>query len=452
MTSEPVRAPDQLAELFRPHEKSRDRWLIGLEAERFGLDSKTSKAIGYEGKQGVKAIYEWLSQHHGWSPQRETADGPLIALQRGGSSLTLEPGAQVELSGTPMADLHQIADEYENHLDELQDVSDVFGVSFVHLGFHPLARLNELSWVPKRRYPIMRQYLPTKGRRALDMMQRTATVQVNLDYSSERDALDKLLVLLRLTPLVQAMTVNAPFYEGQRSKLLSERVDVWQHMDPARSGLLLQLWDEPSPSYAHYVDWALHAGMFLFVRDGAIIENTGQTFRDFMEHGYRGHHPTVQDWQLHLGSLFPEVRLKSTLEIRCCDSQPPELTLAVPALLCGLTYDKTSLGQARELSMLVRAGDAVQLQHQVAQVGLNAKYRGETLAAPCRKLLDIAHAGLQRRAILDANGQDETCYLEPLRRLVEQGDNPATALLSRLEHADHFSLADFALGQQRREG
>ncbi len=442
MNPQPIRDLDQLTQLFRRSEKPRTEWRIGLEAEKFGVDRRTGQPLSYLGERGVSGIYEWLSQEFDWQPQRETENGPLIALRRQASSLTLEPGGQVELSGSPLPTVHQVAAEFETHIAELAAVTERFDVSFIHTGFHPTATLEELPWVPKRRYPIMRRYLPSQGRRALDMMQRTATVQVNLDYASERDALDKMLILLRLTPLLQAMTVNAPFIEGRRSERLSERQDVWLHMDPRRSGLLLALWDKPEATYSDYVDWALDAGMFLFVRDGAIVENTGQTFREFITHGFQGHQATEADWQLHLGTLFPEVRLKSTLEIRCCDSLPPRLALAVPALLTGITYDEGSLDQARELAARIASEDVVALQRDVSLSGVRASYRGEPIAASCMSLLEIAKRGLEARAAYDDTGRDESRYLDPLLALVDAGLSPADDALTRVGHFERLAVSD----------
>jgi glutamate--cysteine ligase len=254
--------------------------------------------------------------------------------------------------------------------------------------------------------------------------------------------MDKVLTLLRLTPLIQAMTANAPFIEGRRSERLSERQDVWLHMDPSRSGLLTALWDKAEPTYQDYVEWALDAGMFLIARDGSIVENTGQTFRDFIANGFDGHRATEEDWRLHLGTLFPEVRLKSTIEVRCCDSLPPRLALAVPALLTGLVYDEGSLDHARELAAGIRAEDAVALQRDVSIHGVRARYRGEPIAASCSRLLDIAERGLHARHALDGAGRDESRHLDPLKALLDVGQCPADDALARVGRFETLSLSD----------
>jgi glutamate--cysteine ligase len=361
----------------------------------------------------------------------------------------LEPGGQVELSGAPHSTVHAVAEEYQAHLAELRAAGDAIGAWFAHVGFHPTARLEQLTWVPKRRYPIMREYLPTRGARGRDMMQRTATVQVNLDYASEADAMHKLLVLSRLTPLIQALTINAPFIEGRRSALKSERLDVWLNMDPARSGLLLDLWKKPTPRYSDYVEWALDAGMFLFVRDGEVMRNTGQTFRDFRANGFQGHHATEEDWRLHLGTLFPEVRLKSTLEIRCCDCVPPPLTYAVPALLVGLAYDAEALDKASAIADRIDAKAAVALQRQVAERGLNAKLDGVLLQQLCVELIEFAQAGLVRRARRDGHGHDEAVYLEPLMALATKGLSPADLVIAEVATAKQSDASSNLLGALR---
>lgn len=421
---------DQLTALFRESEKPPEQWRIGLEAEKFGFRGGGFEPLCYEGPSGVGAIFEWLVSELGWSPLREIEHGPVLALQRGDASLTLEPGAQLELSGSPFGTLHEVAGEYAVHLHEMQLVRETFGTWFAHVGFHPTASLTELPWVPKLRYPIMRRYLPSKGARGLDMMLRTATVQVNLDYASEADAMRKLLVLLRLVPLIQAMTLDAPFIEGRQGERLSERLDVWLEMDPTRSGLLLQLWDKPVLGYQDYVEWALDAGMFLLLRDGQVHANTGQTFREYLRDGFDGLRATAQDWRTHLGTLFPEVRLKSTLEVRCCDSLPPQLALSVPALCVGLTYDATSLDRAAAVAERVQVDAAVPLQRAIARQGLRTPFDGETIQRACLELLEIAHDGLERRQKLDASGRSEAIHLAPLRELTSRGQTPAELLLA----------------------
>jgi glutamate--cysteine ligase len=436
-----ISSAEQLLGYFRRAEKPAERFRVGLEAEKLGLHLPSLAPAQYDGPSGIREVLGWMQSTLGWDPVTETPDGPLLALKRAGASITLEPGAQFELSGAPFDTVHRVVDEYEQHLSEMAEVRARFGVGFSHLGFHPLARLDELPWVPKRRYPVMRDYLPMKGPRGLDMMQRTATVQVNLDYASEADAMRKLRTLLRLTPLLQALTLHSPYIEGKRSSRLSERLDVWLNMDPARSGLIQQLWSVAQPSYEDYVQWALDAGMFLVVRDGQVIANTGQTFRDFAAQGFGGTFATEDDWALHLGTLFPEVRLKSTIEVRCCDALPPDLAPALPALCVGLMYDEQALDRAEEIAARVPGEGAVALQREVCTLGLDARLDGEPVQRLCLQLLEAARSGLVRRARLDAAGRDESRHLDGLAALTERGLTPAHAWIERVERAGSLQQA-----------
>lgn len=442
MPSELVRDLDQLTEVFRRAEKPASQFRIGMEAEKFGIHRPSLSPLAYDGPRGIHGVFQFLQGRFGYEPQRETEGGPIIALLRDGASITLEPAAQVELSGAPHADLHAVKREYEQHLRELCAVTEAFGVDFVHVGFHPLATQGELPWVPKRRYPIMAEYLPAKGSRGLDMMRRTATVQANLDYESEADAMRKLVVLSRLSAVIGSFTMNAPFIEGRISPFRSERQDVWQHMDSARSGALPQLWDLRQPRYRDYVEWALDAGMFLFYRGEKLFKNTGQTFREFFRDGFEGERPTLEDWKLHLGTLFPEVRLKTTLELRCCDCLPPDLAVGIPALALGLTADSIALDAAEAIALRLTAAQARALALTAQSEGLRARVDGLSLASLAEQVLDVAQGGLVRRARFSSDGADEGRYLASLQALVQAGQTPADSLLARLR-ASNMSLGAF---------
>ena len=247
-TPRPARGDDDaidredLEQVFYEAHKPRAQWRVGAEAEKFGVVEATGEPLAYDGPLGVCRVLERLVAQHGWAPQREAPGAPVIALRRGAASVTLEPGAQLELSGAPLEDIHQVAAELDQHYAEIEPIARELGVVWLGTGFHPLARQEDLSWVPKQRYAIMREFLPPRGHRALDMMRRTATVQANLDYASEEDAMRKLRIGLRLAPLLHAMTANAPFVEGRLAGRKSERGEVWRHMDPSRSGLIAALW------------------------------------------------------------------------------------------------------------------------------------------------------------------------------------------------------------------
>jgi glutamate--cysteine ligase len=419
---------DDLESLFAEAEKPEAEFRIGGEAEKFGVYEDTFAPLAYAGPRGVAAIFDSLVREHGWKPEAETEGGPVISLVRGEASITLEPGAQLELSGAPHGDVHAVDAEMRTHLRELSRISQELGVAWLGVGFHPLASQDDLPWVPKRRYGVMKRYLPERGTRGLDMMRRTATVQTNFDYSSEEDAMQKLVVLLKLAPIIHAMTANSPFIEGRVSRRKSERGDVWLHMDPSRSGLVTAVSGKARPRYHDYVEWALDAGMFLFRRGGAFVHNTGQTFRSFLEEGYEGHRATFGDWALHVNTLFPEARLKRTLEMRACDMLPERLGGAVHALLTGILYDRTSLDAAAELVARWSAESLTAARPALVTEGLAASIDGTPARGFAEQVVEIASAGLSRRDRRDENGKDEGVHLAPLAALVLSGECPADVL------------------------
>lgn len=428
---------DELVNVFVLAEKPKAQFRIGAESEKFGVHEVSGRPLGYGGDFSVCQVLGSLCEEHGWSPSRETEGGPVLGAQRGNASITLEPGAQLELSGAALFDLHQVGQEAMEHLRELGPVSKRLGIAWLTTGFHPLASLASLPWVPKQRYPIMREYLPQKGKAGLDMMQRTCTTQGNFDWQDERDAMLKLRVALKLSPLVQAWFSNGPFKEGRVSDLLSERGVVWQHMDPARSGLIERMWTA-LPSYEDYVEWALDAGMFLIWRDGHIIKNTGQPFRDFLENGFEGQRATLADWRLHLATLFPEVRLKNTLEVRSVDALPPELSLASLAVWTGILYDEQSLQAAHELlAGWDYAGVEAQRPALCARA-LHVSLFGRSGFEWARELCELARSGLVRRAALDLDGRDESVHLAPAWEILESRKVPAERARQRWEQTGSF--------------
>jgi len=427
----PLKGAAELVEVFRAAEKHPSAFRIGAEAEKLAV-FRDGRPLLYDGPASVLTIFADL-ERFGWQPQRESEGGPVIALRRGNAAITLEPGSQLELSGAALPDLHHVSAEIDGHLAELRDVSARLDLAWLGVGFHPIARQADLDWVPKQRYGIMREYLPRQGSGAHDMMRRTATVQANFDYESEADAMRKLGLGLRLSPILHAMTANAPFYERRLAGSKSVRGEVWLNMDPTRSGLIERVWRSPSPSYRDYVEWALDAGMFLFKRRGRVIANTGQTFRSFLADGYQGERATLGDWKLHLNTLFPEVRLKNTLELRSCDSQKHELQAALVALMTGLLYDQRALEQAWTLVADLDY-DRVQADRPaLVRQGLAGSLAGQPLRTLALRTLEIARGGLQRRARLDAQGRDERVFLEPLAALIERDRCPADELVAGLD-------------------
>jgi glutamate--cysteine ligase len=432
----PIKSEDDLYSIFREAEKPRARWVIGAEMEKFGVLDATGDPISYEGDHGVLRVMSSL-EPAGWVPQREHDGGPVIALLRGAASVTLEPGCQLELSGAPLDSVHAICTEFRRHIEELGPVSKELGIRWMGLGFHPFAKRSDLSMVPKDRYGIMREYLPTRGAHALDMMLRTCTVQANFDYSDERDAMRKMRVGLKLSPLTTAIFANSPFYEGAPHGGLTYRGRVWLDVDPDRSGLLPGLWKEGS-GYADYVEWALGVPMFVVKRETEVIPNTGQTFRAFLKDGRNGYRATLADWQTHVNTLFPEVRLKRTIEIRGADAQGNKTRCALPALWTGIYYDEGALAAADALTADWKHDEVSAIRPDVARLGVRAVFRGQPMVALAQRVLEIAEGGLERRARKRADGKDERIHLAELRSLLEKGRSPADALLDGIDKAPDF--------------
>jgi glutamate--cysteine ligase len=440
---------ENLTALYRAAEKPRSRFSIGAESEKIGVFVADGGPLEYSGDRGVCRIFRHLEREHGWKPFAEVPGGPVLGLKRDRASITLEPGAQFELSGAPLPDLFAIAQEQQQHLDEVEPVCREMGLDFSTVGFQPLSRLDQLPWVPKQRYPIMREYLPPRGAGALDMMQRTATVQANFDWSSEADGMRKLIVALRLSPVIHALFANAPFKEGKVSGWASERGRVWLHMDPSRSGLIPSLFDATRGSYQDYVDWALGAGMFLFWRDGQAIHNTGQTFADFMANGHAGHRATVGDFRLHLTTLFPEVRLKNTLEVRSADSLGPELSLAVVALWTGILYDDRALEEAETLTRAFTHAEMQSLRPQLVKQGLvDVSLFGTPGFEFAERLLEAARSGLERRAAT-TGARSEAAFLRPIEALVAARTHPAARAIARAEELGSIVAATRLFGEAR---
>ena len=437
----PLRSSDDLLELFYQAEKPSSEFRIGTEAEKIAVDSQTGAPLEYDGPRGVTRLFADFVKR-GWREVRETDDGPVISLLRDQHSITLEPGSQFELSGAAVKSIHETRVELDEHLAELAGISKEMNLTWLGVGFHPLAKQSDLGWVPKLRYAIMREYLPPRGDGGLDMMRRTATVQGNYDFSDEADALKKLVVCLKLAPLVNALGANSPFQEGKLSGYKSRRGWTWLHMDPERSGLIPALVKNPKPGYRDYAEWALDAGMFLFKRHGKVVHNTGQKFRDFMQNGFEGERATFGDWKMHLNTLFPEARLKSTLEVRSSDSLPLRLGCAVPALFTGILYDDRALNEAdafvRELELdVIEAARPALVTH-----GLNTKIGDRPMQALAERVLEIANGGLARRNLLNAQGKDERVHLELLTSLVQSGKTPADAMIEGLTPESRPSVSE----------
>lgn len=426
----PIASYDELFGIFHAAIKPEAEFRVGAEMEKFGVYPDGTH-VPYEGETGVLALLQDLSTK-GWTQDRETPDGPLLALLRDGASITLEPGSQFELSGAPLLHSHQICAEFRGHLAEIAAFSERAKIKWLGLGFHPFSKREDYVMVPKQRYSVMREYLPTRGGLALDMMLRTSTVQANYDYSSEADAMTKMRVALKLAPLTTALFANSPFYEGKPFGGKSFRAKVWLDTDPDRSGLVPAMWKK-NASFADYIEWALDVPMFMFKRDGQKIVNAGQSFRSFFKSGFNGHKPTHYDWQIHLNTIFPEVRLKKTIEIRGADAQGAKLACTLPALWTGILYDAKALAEADAMTADWAIDEVTATRKEIWEKGLGAKFRAGTLQPHAERLITIAEGGLERRAFVSPSGNDERVHLRRLKDLVAHGQSPADLLLEGLD-------------------
>ncbi len=384
---------------------------------------------------GVRALLEGMRDRLGWEPILDGDD--LIGLldAGGGGAISLEPGGQFELSGAPLETIHQTAAELDAHLRLAREVAEPLDIGFLALGMSPKWTLAQTPVMPKQRYQIMARYMPKVGARGLDMMFRTATVQSNLDFSSEADMVRKLRVGLALQPLVTALFANSPFTDGKLNGFLSARSEIWRHTDNARSGMLPFAF-EPGMGFERYVDYALDVPMYFVKRSDHYHDVAGASFRDLLA-GRRdalpGERATISDWANHLSTIFPEVRLKRYLEVRGADVGPPDRIAALPALMVGLFYDSAALDAVVDLTGNWRAAQLQKLRDDVPRLALDAVIAGRALAEVAREVLSLARDGLKRRARLNAAGRDETAYLEPLERFADSGRVAAQDWIARFE-------------------
>jgi len=420
--------------------------LVGMESERVGLFADGSPLHYADGPRapGVASLFKTLVARHGWVAQAEKPDGPPLMLVRGDQNITLEPGSQFELSGAPHASAHGVYDEFVAHRDEMTAAiaEATPGLSLLGVGFHPFARQEDLDWVPKSRYPVMRAYLPTRGQWGLDMMRRTATTQANFDFASEADALRKFRGALALSPIVSALFGNSQVVEGALHGEVSHRTTVWLDMDNDRAGLLPFAWT-PDLTLGDYVRWALDVPMFIVKRGAEVHNATHLTFRRFLADGLAGHQATVSDWESHLKTLFPEVRLAHTLEVRGADSVPAPYAASLAALWLGALYDDEALTFLHE--RLVPYGYAAWqgVRPAVARHGLAAPFAGTTLGALAREVLAVVRGALQRRGLRDAAGRDETVHLDRLDLLVDRTQSVGQFLLDGWNPSAPDAIADF---------
>jgi glutamate--cysteine ligase len=421
----PITDPRQLVEYIASGEKPRDAWRIGTVHEKFGFHWDDLRAPSYEGERGIRVLLEGIAAKHGWDINRE--HGMPVALLRDGASITLEPAGQLELSGAMLETIHQTCREVNGHLAEVRSVADELRMGFLGMGFQPKWTRDQMPWMPKGRYAIMRRYMPTRGNLGLDMMTRTCTVQVNLDFSSEADMVKKFRVALALQPVATALFADSPFTEGQPNGYLSYRSHVWTDTDPDRTGMLDFVFEDGF-GYERWVDYILDVPMYFTMQDGNPVDVAGRSFRDFLKGKLPelpGVMPTLRDWDDHLTTTFPEVRMKRFLEMRGADGGPWGRLCALPALWVGLLYDDTALDAAWDLVKDFSMAERNALRDGVPRQALKLPFRKGTVRDLALETLKIAGHGLKRRAQANEHGVDETIFLQPLLELAQSGQTPA---------------------------
>lgn len=426
-----VRSIDDLEAYFHAGSKPRDAWRVGVEYEKPVVDASNGEAVPYDGPRGIRRLLEEMQARSAhWEGVHE--GDRLIALKDGLASITLEPGGQFEMSGQQCESLHCVNEELQRHVAEILDVGEVLGLRFLGLGITPKTPLANIPWMPKRRYRIMRQIMSRTGQLGTRMMGQTATVQGNFDYSDEHDAVTKMRLGMAIAPVLVAVSANSPIVDGVASGYQSFRSHIWTDTDPARCGFLPFVFSTES-LFRAYTEYALDVPMYFIARHGELVEVGGATFRQFLEAGFEGERATLADWALHLTTLFPEVRLKSYLEIRSADSQPVDLMLGTPALTKGIFYDSDCLTAAGDTVREWTPNDLPSLQQEAARHGLAARWKRHTLKDYACELLEIGRIGLGRQRALDSDDNDETVYLERLEEEVREGRNPATGIIRNWE-------------------
>ena len=421
----PVTDKRDLAQYLSDGCKPAAQWRIGTEHEKFAFRLSDLRPLPYGGPDGIGAFLQEMRRRFGWQGVEEA--GTLIALRKGAASISLEPGGQLELSGAPLASIHETHAELATHFAEVKMVGAALGIATLGLGFQPKWARADMAWMPKGRYQVMRDYMPKRGRLGLDMMTRTCTVQANLDFSSEARMAAMFRVSLALQPIVTALFANSPFAEGRASGYQSTRAHIWTDTDPDRCGDLPFVFEDGF-GFERYVDYALDVPMYFVYRDGRYIDASGQSFRDFLAGrlpALPGERPLLDDWANHLTTLFPDVRLKQYLEMRGADAGPLSHLTALPALWVGLLYDNDALDAAGDLVKSWTPAERAALRTAVPVQGLQAPFRAGTALDIARAMVDIAAQGLQRR------GLGEEIYLDPLKAIATSGRSAASLLLDR---------------------
>ncbi|MDH5749505.1 MAG: glutamate--cysteine ligase [Rhodospirillales bacterium] len=432
-TQEEITEKAPLVEYLESGCKPPENWRIGTEHEKFAYRLEDLKPLEYEGPRGIREILERMTRF-GWQPVIENGN-PIALTKEDYSSISLEPAGQLELSGAPLETIHQTCKEVGEHLNQVKAIASELDIGFVGLGYQPKWSIDDMPWMPKGRYKIMADYMPKKGSMGLHMMKSTCTVQVNLDFCSEQSMTQMFRIGLALQPIATALWANSPFKDGKPSGYLSYRSHIWTDTDPDRCGTLPFVFEDGF-GFERYVDYILDVPMYFVYRDGKYIDVAGQSFRNFLKgklSGLEGVYPTLSDWENHLTTAFPEVRMKRYLEMRGADGGPWGRLCALPAFWVGLLYDTQSRDAAWDLVKDWSTEEREAMRREVPRLALMTPFRNGSVGDIALDVMELAHDGLRRRARLDGVGLDETHFLNPLFRIAESGLTPAEDLLTAYE-------------------
>ena len=424
---------NDLVDYFIKGIKNKDDLKIGVEHEKFVLNSKNLNQLSYDEPNGIKDILQKFIKN-GWKPKYDDKNTTVIAIERFGENITLEPGGQVELSGAQLKNIHQTCTETSRHLKELKEIGKEFNFILLGLGVEPSLSLDDFPWMPKQRYGIMKKYMPKVGTLGHHMMKRTCTNQLNLDFHSEEDMISKFRIMLNLEGIATAMFANSPFDRGKISKYKSLRSHFWHHTDKDRTGLLPFVFKKDF-NFEKYVEYALDVPMYFIIRNHKYIDMTEYTFRDFIKNNISNNlntEPIIEDWINHISTLFPQVRLKQFLEIRSMDACSWDLICSQPAFWIGLLYNKQSMNKVNEMTQEWTQDDRDYINRVVPKYGLQTKFKNGIILDVAQKLFDISKDGLEKRNILAKHEKyNETFYLKDLEKNLTSGLSPADLLISK---------------------
>ena len=423
----------QLAEYLRAGCKPIKDWKIGTEHEKFGFVNDNFLPLPYDGQCSIKAMLEGLRDKYNWSEILE--ENNIIGLTKDGANVSLEPGGQLELSGAPLDSIHETCDEVNQHLKEVKSIADDLGASFFGLGAAPEWSHEDMPMMPKGRYKLMTDYMGRVGTHGTQMMYRTCTVQVNLDFSSEQDMIKKMRVGLALQPIATALFANSPFFEGKLVNHKSWRSRIWRDLDEDRTGMLPFVFEEGF-GFEAWTEYVLDVPMYFVYRDGKYIDALGQSFRDFLNGklpALPGERPKISDWADHLTTVFPEARVKQFIEMRGADGGPWRKLCALPAFWVGLMYDQNSLDSAWDICKNWDANTREEMRVAASEEGIAANTNGISLLDLARELIDISRAGLKNRARPGNGGlvPDECHFLNAIEEVIETGKSPACELIDK---------------------